>query len=966
MLGLLVFGLVPGSVTRPILFERTTVPLPPSPDHDARLQVVVRALDGQAPLAHARVRVLAIVDDRAYLAGSAETDALGRAELRSLPRAAAWILVDADGYARVSTQRVLADATTSLGFQLPRAHSLDVSVSDDLGAPLPSAQVEVSGTDPLPVGARVDAHGHADIPRLGEGPWIVAVRAPGFEDFVRRGVREGESPKVVLRKLGALVVSVVGEGGAPAPLARVQVAGSSLWPARTTDTSSDGTVRIGGLTAGSYALRASSGALVSSTELGLALARGEERHVVLTLKPGLFAAVDVVEGEDNEAHPIPHARVSLVEAGLSPFPLEGTTDDKGSVRIGPVAIGPAQLAAQADGFVPHGAIALPPDGRTVTITLVRAGAVEGRVLDARGRPVDGATLEIVGTSITGAPIDDDPRKQGFRRAQFDAALTGSRSLVPSGELGVVPGPVPAIPRTFDLPPAATTPSTTASPLDEPWVTRADGTFHIAPASPGRIRVLVHHPEYLDAVSDVVKLSPGGVAQADVVLHEGGSLEGRVTDAAGRPVAGANVTVAALRGSLERSTRTATDGSFAFASVPDGVVVTASVGDDANARVARSTVQVPERGKASLSLTLPDARPPLDVHVRDDRGYPIGAAQVSVGSVDPTVPFRTTVFTDAHGEATIPGARGVALRLEIAAPGHATRAVPVGQDDLAADVTLTVAESISGTVRQARSGESVSGAEVALYSDGGVRRTVTDSRGRFVLSDVTPGAARLRIRAHGRVTRTQDLTLKDTTSHVQDIGYVDLSEEGTIDGTVVDARGEPVAGARVGKDHAPTYVPANTNDASFAVTNARGAFHLGGIEDGSVSIEAYAPDVGRGRVESVRVSAGRVTNGITVRLVADDGERVTEPSSSGGVAITLGELSGEPRELVIVAVADGSEAERAGLAPGDVLLTVDGAAVRSIVDARARLSGPVDQDVVVTRRRGEATGSLRVAREPVRR
>jgi len=46
--------------------------------------------------------------------------------------------------------------------------------------------------------------------------------------------------------------------------------------------------------------------------------------------------------------------------------------------------------------------------------------------------------------------------------------------------------------------------------------------------------------------------------------------------------------------------------------------------------------------------------------------------------------------------------------------------------------------------------------------------------------------------------------------------------------------------------------------------------------------------------------------------------------------------------------------------------VDGAAVRSIVDARARLSGPVDQDVVVTRRRGEATGSLRVAREPVRR
>jgi S1-C subfamily serine protease len=83
-------------------------------------------------------------------------------------------------------------------------------------------------------------------------------------------------------------------------------------------------------------------------------------------------------------------------------------------------------------------------------------------------------------------------------------------------------------------------------------------------------------------------------------------------------------------------------------------------------------------------------------------------------------------------------------------------------------------------------------------------------------------------------------------------------------------------------------------------------------------------------------------------------------------VTLGELSGEPPEVVVVGVADGSEAERAGFAAGDVVVAVDGALVQTIVDARARLSGPLGDDVVVTRRRGDVSESVRVPREAVRR
>ena len=772
----------------------------------------------------------------------------------------------------------------------------------------------------------------------------------------------------MLRKQGALLVSVAGEHGEPAPLARVQIAGASMWPARATDTAPDGTVRIGGLSAGSYALRATSGALVSATELGVPLARGEERSVTLRLLPGVFASARVVDGDAADAPPVPRARVTLVEGGLSPFPLEGLADATGSIRLGPIAAGPALLSAQAEGFVPRDSIDVPADGRSVTIVMMRAGTVEGRVVDSRGRPVDGATIENRRLGAHGGPNRRRPAQADVPSSPVrreSGGLTVADSL---GELGVVPGPVPRIPRTFEPPAPAAGAGAAITSLEEPWVTKDDGTFRAAPASPGRIRVIVRHPEFLEGLSEIATLAPGGAVRVDVVLHEGGTLDGRVVDAGGRSVAGANVTLAALRGSMERLTRTASDGTFAFAAVPDGVVVTASLGDDVDARVARKTLEVPDTGRATVTLTLPDARPPLDVHVGDDRGYPIGAAQVSVASVDPATPLRTTLFTDGHGDATIAGGRGVSLRLDVTAPGHAERAVQVARTDTSASVTLDPAETLTGTVRESRSGAPIRGAEVTLYASGGTgaRRTVTDGAGRFTLVDVAAGPARVRIRAPARVTHTESVTVTDPTSHLQDLGAIDLAEEGVVLGTVVDPRGVPVAGARVGKDHVPTYVPAISRDASFAVTDARGQFRLGGLEDGVITLEAYAPDVGRARVGGVRVTAGSAATGVNLRLEAEGGEASSEPASTGGVAVTLGELSGEPREVVVVAVADGSEAERAGLAAGDVLLAIDGATVRSIGEARARLSGPVGDDVVIARRRGEEAEALRVPREAVRR
>jgi hypothetical protein len=137
--------------------------------------------------------------------------------------------------------------------------------------------------------------------------------------------------------------------------------------------------------------------------------------------------------------------------------------------------------------------------------------------------VDGATVEIVGTDPAGAPIFDDPRRAGFQAAHFEAMLAGPAPLVPVGELGVMPGPVPAIPHgALGLASTAAGASGAGSalfpgrsargvaePLYEPWVTRSDGTFRATPASPGRVRAVVRHPQYVEAQSDLVTLAPGG-------------------------------------------------------------------------------------------------------------------------------------------------------------------------------------------------------------------------------------------------------------------------------------------------------------------------------------------------------------------------------------------------------------------------------------------------------------------------
>jgi hypothetical protein len=670
-----------------------------------------------------------------------------------------------------------------------------------------------------------------------------------------------------------------------------------------------------------------------------------------------MVTVHVTDGDADDAEDVAGARVVLAESGLSPFPLEAVSDKHGRATLGPIAPGPATVSARADGYVGKSAVNVPePLAGEVRIVLAKAGTLVGRVVDARGYPVASATIELVGSDFSGGPIDDDPRRSDFREAQFAAALSGPAQLVPAGELGVVPGPVPPIPRGPVSFGSQLTPA--GQRRNEPWVTSGDGTFRASPATPGRVRALVRHPEYVEAWSDLVTIPPGGEAHVEIVLRAGGSLEGRVVDVQGRPAAGVRVELAATHGTLERSTRTASDGTFAFAAVPREISLDVFDSEDAASPALRTTAVVETGERKEITLTLPAARDPMAVRVRDDRGYPVASAQVSIASLEASAPLRETGFTDARGDTQLAGARGLALRVEVTAPGHAPKVQTLDAAPETLDVALDLGAAFAATIRGAR-GTSIEGADVVLYTSSIVRHLRSDARGGVDAADLAPGAARIVVRAPGFATTEKSFTLPAS------LGNVDLETESVVEGEVRDGRADPVAGARVAKDRVPVFLAQGSTPPDVATTDARGRFRLGGLAGGAITLEAYAPEVGRGRAENVHVSPGRPTT--NVRIVLGEGGHASNDAAGATVAVTLGEaVTNGVREVVIVLVAGGSEAERAGLEPNDTLVDVDGAPVHTIEEARAKLGGPAGIDVVLGIKRGETTSRVRVGREIVRR
>lgn len=933
---------------------------PSAKDRDAVLSVEIVGEDG-GPVGDARVTVLGIRGENAYLVGAASSGKDGKASFTGLPRGETFVLAESNARQRASTKVVLLAEPKSVRLTLRKSRDLVVSAVDEAKTPVPNATVEVLGGDPLPYRARTDAAGIATVGRLGPPPWNVRVSAPGYEAVSRSAVSASEIA-VVLKALGAVEVTVELPSKEPAKGATVMVVGPRIWPARKATTGDDGKVRIAGLPGGAYDFSAMLGDLVSDTAMAFPVVQRQTAELTLVLGEGRRITVSVVDASEGDPRGLAGARVVLAEDGIAAFPREGVTDGDGNVVLGPVTSRAASVLVRADGYVPRGMLVPAKLEGPLVVSVVKGGTIVGEVVDERDDPVPGASVEVVGVDFDGMPVDETPERMAWAESNFAWSLAGPRPLIPAGELGVMPGPVPHIPKDGDK---TQLPTPKLPEGVEPWISDKNGRFRAGPVSPGRLRAIVRHPGYVEGTSEPVDVAPGKESKVKVVLHTGATLSGRVLDEGGRPVAGARVEVAALHGSLVRATMSAEDGTFAFASVPSEISLSVARPEAIEAPVVKKQLTLGENEKRSIDVTIPSPRDPVSVRILDDRRYPLANVQISVVSLSPDVPLRTTRFSGDDGTASIPDASGLALRLAVSLPGHAPHVETVEKARAEITIHLRRGVMVMGEVRTRGGREPVDGADVVVLGEAGEKRAKTDKDGRYAVRDLAPGKARVVVTKKGYAVFDKSVTVPDVDAdRTVDLDRIVLDEAGSVEGEVVDARGDPVVGARVAVDTAPAYLPVGPLPRGVAVTNAKGRFKLDDVPEGEVSIEAYSADKGRGR-EKVRVSRGDLTRDVRIRL--DEAAADKEGASAGGVAVTLTESGDAGARVVSIRhVSSGSEAERAGLRKHDVVETIDGESPRSLEDARRRLSGPLGDDVMIKVSRDGESRTFRVQRERVRR
>ncbi len=867
-----------------------------------------------------------------------------------------WVVVEAEGWAR----EVLFVQAQQLGGRaivvaLERAHPLRVLVRDEDRAPVSGARVLAYSSDPIPCAGSTGKNGIASLAACPSGVDSFVVQAAGYEPVEVPAGPDGA--EVVLQRLGRIEVSVVDEAGGAAEGATVSIAGLSLWPPQEVRTDERGSALILGLERGSYDLRAVRDDAVSLSRLGLVLGSGQRRSVTLHLERGRFVEVVVVDGRGPSAVPVEDAEVVVVENGVGPFPLQGRTDDQGRVSLGPLPLEPAVANVRAAGYVEHAGVEVAEDADRVVVELLRGGTLVGSVVDEAGEPVASASLEVVGNDTFGRPVAVVAGSAAAQQGFFDRGSAEPGAFSPVGELGVMAGPLPS-PGSIGgyAPPASVT----------PWMTDEGGRFRLEQIPPGRLRVIARHPRYVAALSAAVALTPGGATELTIVLPRGGTLEGVVVDERGDEVEGARVDAVDQHAGGRQSQVTDERGAFRFERVSSLVELMVARPEEPHRFALQSRIELLPGQLREVVLSLPGPRAPATVRVLDDLGHPVADARISLVSLEPDVPLRSSVFCDEAGSAVLEDAAGLRAQIRVVADGF--RVTERTFEALPAEVVVELSRGVvvTGQVTHVRGRLGLEGATVRLSQGGWHETTVTDPYGDYRFEEVGPGAAELSISHPDYAPRRLSIIVGGSDEREPEaLPAVDLVASGAASGLVVDERGAAVASARVGVGLIPAFLPVGEVPSGFVQTDALGRFALQTLPSGPVTLSAYAVGVGRGQVE-IEVSAGERLS--DVRIVLGGEHPDTEPDTLANLAVTLGERSAEPGlpEVVIVHVAQFSEAEAAGLRPGDVILRVDGQPVAGMGEARVYLGGPAGSDVVLDLLRDEHAVSLRVRREAVRR
>jgi hypothetical protein len=709
---------------------------------------------------------------------------------------------------------------------------------------------------------RSDAAGAFRIQALAPGKVQVQAQLEGYRTVERSlGLLDGGDQRgdieLVLERGNALAGRVVWPDGSPAEATVAVQSEARAQPLDEPDgqkTADDGAFQVSGLGDGPFRIEA----LATKTEELLVRSEltGRERkkkkhttwkavveHVpagtndlLLTLSPGLALSALVV---DDLGAPVTDFQVTATRIELQPGgwrreldPLQRSfRDTDGSFTLEGFVPGQWQVSLSARGHGPSepAQVELPGAERLVLV-LPREARVRGHVVDASGAVVPGAHVRA-------------EREHGGHMLRFFGAGEGLER------------------------------------------SDASGAFELTQLAPGTVRLVAQVEGRAPSQPLPLELA-AGETRSEVVLELrlGATILGQVLDAAGRPDARREVSVANWEAHHHSSHETDDDGSFRATGLPPGEFLVWAETEEGFRY--QEQVTVAEGETVQVRLRQPDVQPVhLHGHVLAG-GEPL--AGIRIGATLPGAPDSEGTETDAEGyyELLLPGAGDYRLYLGSELSWSTAVSVPEAES-FVFDVAIPLGR-ISGRVRD-ESGRPLAGIPVHTQperhggGDHGTGRGVTGEDGRFELSvpaglhTVKAGGNRWGNFPGAESYAEQELTGISVSENGEVRGLeLVLGAGGTLAGTVRLADGSPA-----GRIFLLDLGPEGRGDWLGSADDGR--FEIDGLEPGRHQIGVRHSTLTLARPAEVEIEVGEVR---TVELVLVPGT---------SLAVRVVDAQGRPAE-----------------------------------------------------------------------
>ena len=599
-----------------------------------------------------------------------------------------------------------------------------------------------------------DSGGRFHLAGISTGACSINISAAGYPTEERTvSISWNRTINTDIHLNGATLTGFVRDNSGNPMTAAISLENGTAW--FNTTAGADGKYSISGLRAGEYNITASESGYVPYENTSIPVSSGATLWENCTLKGGLLAG----NVTDDAGRPLALVSISLLESGMEIASTE--TNTAGGFEIASVPTGDYVLRASMTGYLQSSEnVHISAGHTTYTDVILTGGEIIGSITDDAGRPISGATVELLGSDYVGTSNESGNYSvSGVAEGDYyvRASREGYITSISDNTLHIAPGS--SVFQNFTLRGGTLTGTVDNGSAELAGVhitlilttgenltatTDSDGRYMIKGIPEGVYAIIACLDGYTNSTVGGVSITAGETTTLDLTMVElQGAISGNVKSG-GAPVEGARVWVSITDGI--RFAYTDSRGNYTITDVPAGVYNVTAEKDGYYPDYVPDVVVVRGQVTWEVNLTLEGKLSRLSGVVSNGT-YPIVGVSIEI------LELKYTTHTDPYGNYIIenipPGTYTVVATKQGYRP-NATYGVSISMGE-AKELNFTL-EEIPGIVwGYVKDGNGDPIVQATVEIPGEPYSTTTDINGYYKLAGVLPGVYSLSVYKSGYET-----------------------------------------------------------------------------------------------------------------------------------------------------------------------------------------------------------------------